>query len=86
MLSSFLVDREVFYNMYDSLVAIDKDLKIVPALADVLIAAGKPAEARELLAALLAESAPVLPENSPRLADLRERIGKFERISLSHLP
>ena len=34
MLSSFLVDREVFYNLYDSLVAIDTDLKIVPALAE----------------------------------------------------
>ncbi len=34
LLSSFLVDREVFYNMYDSLVAIDSDLKIIPALAE----------------------------------------------------
>ena len=34
LLSSFLVDRQVFYNMYDSLVAIDVDLKIVAALAE----------------------------------------------------
>ncbi len=34
LLSSFLVDRQVFYNMYDSLVAIDADLKIIPALAE----------------------------------------------------
>ena len=34
LLSSFLVDREVFYNLYDSLVTIDKDLKIIPALAE----------------------------------------------------
>lgn len=32
--SSLVVDRQVMYNLYDSLVAIDKDLKIVPALAD----------------------------------------------------
>ncbi|HLQ35212.1 MAG TPA: ABC transporter substrate-binding protein [Chloroflexota bacterium] len=34
MKSALVVDRQVMYNMYDSLVAIDKDLKIVPALAD----------------------------------------------------
>ncbi len=34
LLSSFLVDRQVFYNMYDSLVAIDVDLKITAALAE----------------------------------------------------
>ena len=32
--SSFLVDRQVFYNMYDSLVTIDNELKIVPSLAE----------------------------------------------------
>ena len=31
--SSLLVDRQVLYNIYDSLVAIDKDLKIIPSLA-----------------------------------------------------
>ncbi|MFI5269366.1 MAG: ABC transporter substrate-binding protein, partial [Chloroflexota bacterium] len=34
MKSSLVVDRQVMYNMYDSLVAIDKDLKIVPNLAE----------------------------------------------------
>jgi len=34
LLSSFLVDRQVFYNMYESLVAIDTDLKIIPSLAE----------------------------------------------------
>ncbi|HEY8695346.1 MAG TPA: ABC transporter substrate-binding protein, partial [Chloroflexota bacterium] len=34
MRSALVVDRQVMYNMYDSLVAIDKDLKIVPALAE----------------------------------------------------
>ena len=33
MMSSQLVEREVFYNLYDSLVAIDTKLNIVPALA-----------------------------------------------------
>ncbi len=52
--------------------------KTVPALADVLIAAGKPAEAKELLTAYLAETTPLLPEKSPRLVELRERIGHIE--------
>ncbi|MDQ6833406.1 MAG: ABC transporter substrate-binding protein [Chloroflexota bacterium] len=34
MPSSLLVDRQVLYNLYDSLVAIDKDLKIIPSLAE----------------------------------------------------
>jgi len=34
MPSSLLVDRQVLYNIYDSLVAIDKDLKIIPSLAE----------------------------------------------------
>ncbi|HEX2914741.1 MAG TPA: ABC transporter substrate-binding protein [Chloroflexia bacterium] len=34
MLSSAFVERQVFYNMYDSLVAIDDKLNIVPSLAD----------------------------------------------------
>ncbi|MGI8689998.1 MAG: ABC transporter substrate-binding protein [Thermomicrobiales bacterium] len=34
MPSSQLVDRQVLYNIYDSLVAIDKDLKIIPSLAE----------------------------------------------------
>lgn len=33
LLCSFLVDRQVFYNRYESLVAIDSDLKIIPSLA-----------------------------------------------------
>ena len=32
--SGAYADREVFYNMYDSLVAIDTNLKIIPALAE----------------------------------------------------
>jgi peptide/nickel transport system substrate-binding protein len=32
--SSLLVDRQVHYNIYDSLLAIDKDLKIIPSLAE----------------------------------------------------
>ncbi|MDQ6601715.1 MAG: ABC transporter substrate-binding protein [Chloroflexota bacterium] len=32
--SGFGAEREMYYNMYDSLVAIDKDLKIIPALAE----------------------------------------------------
>ena len=32
--SSLLVDRQILYNIYDSLVAIDKDLKIIPSLAE----------------------------------------------------
>jgi peptide/nickel transport system substrate-binding protein len=32
--SSLLVDRQILYNIYDSLVTIDKDLKIVPSLAE----------------------------------------------------
>jgi len=32
--SSLLVDRQVLYNIYDSLVAIDKGLKIIPSLAE----------------------------------------------------
>ncbi len=51
--------------------------KTVPALANVLIAAGKPAEAKELLTTYLAETTPLLPEKSPRLAELRERIAKM---------
>ena len=34
MPSTLLVDRQVLYNIYDSLVAIDKDLKIIPSLAE----------------------------------------------------
>jgi len=34
MPSTLLVDRQVLYNLYDSLVAIDKDLKIIPSLAE----------------------------------------------------
>ncbi|MCA1667421.1 MAG: ABC transporter substrate-binding protein, partial [Thermomicrobia bacterium] len=34
MPSSLLVDRQVLYNIYDSLVAIDTSLKIIPALAE----------------------------------------------------
>lgn len=34
MRSSLLVDRQVLYNLYDSLVAIDTNLKIIPALAE----------------------------------------------------
>jgi peptide/nickel transport system substrate-binding protein len=34
MPSSLLVDRQVLYNIYDSLVAIDKELKIIPSLAE----------------------------------------------------
>ena len=34
MPSTLLVDRQMLYNVYDSLVAIDKDLKIVPSLAE----------------------------------------------------
>jgi len=32
--SALLVDRQVLYNLYDSLVAIDMSLKIIPALAE----------------------------------------------------
>jgi peptide/nickel transport system substrate-binding protein len=32
--SSLLVDRQIHYNIYDSLLAIDKDLKIIPSLAE----------------------------------------------------
>lgn len=32
--STALIERQVFYNMFDSLVTIDKSLKIVPALAE----------------------------------------------------
>ena len=31
--SGFVSERQAYYNMYDSLVAIDKDLKIIPSLA-----------------------------------------------------
>src|SRR4051812_1206940 len=34
MPSSLLVDRQVLYNIYDSLVALDKDSKIIPSLAE----------------------------------------------------
>ena len=34
MPSTLLVDRQVLYNIYDSLVAIDTNLKIVPSLAE----------------------------------------------------
>ncbi len=34
MPSTLLVDRQVLYNVYDSLVAIDKDLNIIPSLAE----------------------------------------------------
>jgi peptide/nickel transport system substrate-binding protein len=32
--SSLLVDRQVHYNIYDALVTVDKDLKILPSLAE----------------------------------------------------
>src|ERR1051326_8896207 len=32
--SGFVSERQAYYNMYDSLVAIDKDLKIIPNLAE----------------------------------------------------
>lgn len=34
MKSALVVDRQILYNVFDSLVALDKDLKIVPALAE----------------------------------------------------
>src|SRR5712692_4997628 len=34
MKSSLVVDRQIMYNAYDALVAVDKDLKIVPSLAE----------------------------------------------------
>lgn len=34
LLSGFVSDRQVFYSIYDSLVAIDTNLKIIPALAE----------------------------------------------------